>query len=778
MHIPFNTKSRLRKHYIIALTVGFAVILVTFSILSPVAKYLLEKYDKDLFARELKMDWAYVNPFTGFIHLENLKMYEATGDSIFISTKSVHGNINLFKLFLRSVEIKHLTLEWPKGKIVQTNKVFSIDDLIEKFSPNDSSHSRWKVDLLGFKIEDGEFHFVDKIIPINYFIKNVNMECLSNFTQTDTLASTFSFLAGIGNGEMKGDFTINTKTKDYRFAVIADDFDMEIIRQYIWELINYGMFTAHVDADLRGSGNFSSREHITAEGRFSVRDFHLGKTVEDDYLAFKKLVVVMEELSPANGIFLLDTVLLSSPFIKYERYDSLDNVETLFGKGGKNISDITLQPGRFNLVIEIARYVKVLSTRFFKSNYKVNTLRVDDGNFEFNDFSISEEFSMQVSPLSIHADSVNKQERVEVSIQSNIKPYGTGAVQLSINPKDSGDFDMHYRLRKIPASVFNPYLITYSSFPLDRGVMELTGDWKVRNGIIESNNHLLIVDPRVSIRVHNKDMKWLPMPFIMALIREKGNVIDYDIPITGDLKNPKFHLVDAIFDLVQNIFIKPPTIPYRMEVKYLESEIEQSNTIQWEIRQRTLRPEQIKYIKHISRFFKDEGTASMSVYPITFADREKEQILFFETKKKYFKLVHQLDDKSFSETDSIKVENMSIKDKALVNHISKHLSDTVMFTLQEKCINFIGNQLVKERFNQLLAERERLFLSYFKANGTEGRVSIHKNKNEIPYNGFSYFQLDYGKGIPKSLQEAYQKMNKLNKERSRKKYIKYREGQI
>ncbi len=668
MHISLNRKVRLRKVSIIILTLTLAAIALLIAILSPLAKYFLEKHDKDLFTRELEMDWAFVNPFTGFIHLHNLNIYEAGGDSVFVSTQSVTGHISLSKLFSRTLQIKHLTLMRPKGKIVQTNNVFSIDDLIEKFSTNSSSGSRWRVNIFGLKIEEGEFHFIDTVIPVHYFIKTVNLESLSNFTQTDTLASSFSFLAGIGTGKMKGDFTFNTKTKDYHFAVNADDFDMEIIRQYIWELINYGMFTAHVDADLKGSGNLNNIEHISAEGRISIRDFHLGKTVEDDYLAFNKLVVIMEELSPAKGIFQFDSVLLSRPYIKYERYDSLDNIETLFGKKGKNISDITQQPGRFNLMIEIARYVKVLATNFFRSNYKVNTLRVDDGTFEFNDFSISEKFSMQVTPLSIRVDSVNKQERVEVFIESDLNPFGNATMELSINPKDSGDFDMHYSLLKIPASVFNPYLVTYSSYPLNRGTIELSGDWKVREGLIQSNNHLLIVDPRVSVRIRNKDMKWLPMPLIMTLTTEKGNIIDYQIPITGNLNDPKFHLNDAILDLLKNILIKPPTTLYRMEVKDLENEIEQSSNIQWEVRQRTLRPEQIKYIKLISRFFKNESTASMSVYPITFADREKEHILFFETKKKYFKLVHQLDERAFSKTDSLEVEKMSIKDKSLVNH--------------------------------------------------------------------------------------------------------------
>ena len=59
------------------------------------------------------------------------------------------------------------------------------------------------------------------------------------------------------------------------------------------------------------------------------------------------------------------------------------------------------------------------------------------------------------------------------------------SVDLSINPKDSSDFDLQYHFQKLPVSMFNPYIISYTSFPLDRGTIEFKGTWNVRNGMIQ-----------------------------------------------------------------------------------------------------------------------------------------------------------------------------------------------------------------------------------------------------------------------------------------------------
>jgi Domain of Unknown Function (DUF748) len=771
------SRFRIRKGYVYTFGGVLLGLIVIILILSPLAKYLLEKYDVDLMGREATIGWAYVNPITGYLHLHNVNIYEKQGDSIFVSVVGASAHFTLYKLLSREVEITQLSIDRPWGKIVQKKDTLNFDDVVEKFTPDksDTTSSGWHVTVLGTKITGGEFHYYEKVIPIHYFIKDLTVIGPGKTRDVDTISAKFSFQDGRGKGDMKGNFTINQKNLDYRFEVAAADFDLEIIRQYIWELINYGMFHARLDARIKAKGNFSSRDSVSVNGRLVLNDFHLGKTNDDAYLAFKKLSLVIKELNPASKKYIFDSITLNSPYLKYEIYDSLDNVQALFGKHGKNISDVTGQSGRFNLVIEIARYIKELSRNFFTSDFQIGTLGIFDGDFTFNDFSISERFSIQASPLTIRADSVNKRnKRVGFLLKSGIKPYGSANLFVSINPKDSGDFDMKYTIGKVPATVFNPYLVSKTSFPLDRGTLEVNGLWNVRNGIIKSNNHVLVIDPRVTKRVRNKDTKWIPMPLIMSLARERGNVIDYEVPISGNLQHPKFHLGDVISDVVKNIFVKPVTIPYRMEVKAAEVEIEKSLTIKWDMNQWSITDHQLKFVKSIAGFLKDHPAASLVVHPMEFEVKEKEHILFYESKKKYYLITHHKQARDFTEKDSLTVCEMSAKDHAFVKYIARNLSDTVMFTLQEKCVNFVGHDVVNKSFAKLVQNRETSFRNSFVENGTVNQVKMNASENSVPYNGFSYFRFDYPNGMDDKLRDAYEKMNQLNHEKPRKKYLKER----
>jgi hypothetical protein len=759
---------------------AFILLICTFAIVpvsSFLGKYLVEKYDIQWLGRQITIDRAYINPYTGYVYLSNLKIFEEKGDSVFVSAKSANARIFLLKLFQREVEIDHLIIDQPWASLVQNKDTLNFDDLIRRFTYTGTSSTHpWHVTLLRTKIIDGVFHYREKVIPINYFIAGVNIESEGKKHDSDSVAAKFYFREGKSEGDMQGNFMVNFKNLDYRLALNVRDFDMEIMRQYIWELINYGMFRARLDAQVFATGNFSAHDSIKLRGTIAISDFHLGKTTEDDYFSFAKMAADIEAFSPADKLFLVDSLTLTDPYLRYERFDSLDNVQAMFGKAGQNITDVTGQPGRFNLIIEIARYIKILTANFFKSEYKVRKLRVYNGTLAFKDFSLNEEFSTTISPLTITADSINSNDsRVELTATSRIQPYGNAEIFLSLNPKDSGDFDMTYALEQIPASAFNPYTIAFTSFPLDRGTIEMKGTWKVREGDIQSINHLVLLDPRVTRRTKNNNTKWLPLPLIMVFVKEQGNVIDYEIPITGNLKNPKFHPGDIIADVIRNIFIKPPTIPYRQHVREIETKIEESLNVKWDISQYLLRPEQKRFLERTSEMLKGNPDVLINVQPFEYASREKEHILFFETKKKYFLHSHDKSAKDFNKTDSTYVSKMSIKDEALVRYISKNLSDTVMFTLQEKCVNFVGTEIVNTGFKKLVTARSVSFRSVFVKDGTGDQVTVGTSRSGIPYNGFSQFILSYPGTIPQALQEAYNDMNYMNDEGSRKKYLEQRQ---
>ena len=283
----------------------------------------------------------------------------------------------------------------------------------------------------------------------------------------------------------------------------------------------------------------------------------------------------------------------------------------------------------------------------------------------------------------------------------------------------------------------------------------------------------------MAVRMKRIESKRMPVTLLLVLIRERDNFIDYTIPITGDLKNPKFNLWNVLTELLGNVLIKPPSIPFMSHAKHIANEIEKFLTVKWMTRQATINKDQKEFLEKMRDFLKENPDAAISVTPIEFESKETEYILFYEAKKKYYLASHKMDADSFIKKDSVIVDEISAKDSLFVHYLNKQVADTMLFTIQEKCKAYIGktsntdtgNYLVEgmkkvdAQFNILVKRRENMFSSFFKENGIEKRVSFQKAENIVPFNGFSYYKIDYKGDIPKNLKKAYSQMNDLEENR-------------
>ncbi len=768
-------KFKIKKPILYITGVVFLLMVMVIIFISPIAKYVIQKYDVTYSGREIQLNWIYINPFTGYAHVDDLKIYEAQSDSVFFSADAVSANFEMYKLLSKTIEISHISIDKPIGVIAQNKKEFNFSDLIKLFSPKKTLNLKQKAsihfNILDIKINDGIFYYRESNIPINYSIKHVNIESSGKMWNVDTISTKVSLVSGIGYGSIKGAFMMDLKSLDYKLNALITKFDLSILEQYLKEISNYGSLRANLEGDIKTKGNFKNGEQIDATGFLSINDFHLGKNKSEDYTSFKKITVDVIRLNPKNKKYLFDSISLQEPYFKYERYDYLDNLQNMFGKKGTKVTNAKSKPSDVNFLFQIANYVKILAKNFFKSNYEVNRVGIYNANLRYVDYTLNEKFEVSATPLSIIVDSVKRGDKwVDLSLKTHIKPYGKVSVDLSINPKDSSDFVINYHLKQMSAAMFNPYLISYTSFPLDRGTVELKGSWKVNNGMIQSNNHLIIIDPRINKRQKSNGAKWIPLKLIMFFVRERGNVIDYEIPITGNLKDPKFKFKDVILDALTNLFVKPPTTPYRTEISNIENEIEKSFSLKWEMRKSILQSKQERFIRNLTDYLKDNSDMRINITPIMYVEKEKEYILFFEAKKMYYMFTKSMNSNALTEEDSVAIDRIPIKDSVFVHYLNKQVGKQMLFTVQDKCMKLVDSNNVNTIYYKLISDRKKILLSYFKKEGVANKVTFNPSKNEIPFNGFSFYKINYKGEWPEDVREAYEKMLDINKRSPRSKF--------
>lgn len=737
--------------------VSFVVLVIVF--ISPIAKWLIEKNDEKWLGRKITLDWIYINPFTGYAHINDLKIYELNKDSVFVSAESANVDFAMLKLLSKTYEITSVTLNKPVIHLVQNRQQFNFSDLIIRFTPKDTL----KLDtipvhfnILDININKGRFYYDELAIPVNYFITDLDIRSPGKWWNVDTTQFKVSFKSGPGTGDISCNGTINLKSLDYSVAALVEKFDLKIFEQYLLDLANYGSLSANLDADVKVSGNFKDQLDLQVAGYVGVNDFHFGKAEGNDFASFEKIAINLKYINPKAFEYIFDTVAIVKPFFRFERYDNLDNLQKMFGVGGSNIETARADAGKFNLILEIADFLKVLGRNFIKSHYKANKLAVYDANLGYNDFAIPEKFAVAAYPLTLISKDIDRNNaRLKVEMKTGIRPHGGMQVSFSANPKDFTDFDFSYKVSALAVPDLNPYIVTYTAFPFKSGTIDFKGTWDVNNGNINGSNNLVIINPQLTKRIRKKDTKWIPMPLILAVVEEPGNYIDYEIPIKGDLKDPKFKIKDVILDILRNLFVKPPTTLYRAYVKSLENEVERFQVFRWNMHQASTTKLQDNFLERLSDFVKNNPEAKVYVKPVLFEEKERENILFYEAKKKYFLVSRKKTNASYTEEDSVFVEKMSVKDSGFVKMLDSGIDKTeLLFTKQEKCNKWIGANIIDTKLAELNKNRKAAFLAAFKNNAVAGKMVFSPQKSEFPRGGFSYYSISYDVEVPEKLKKA------------------------
>ncbi|MGE5419375.1 MAG: hypothetical protein ACM3UT_04275, partial [Chloroflexota bacterium] len=144
--------------------------------------------------------------------------------------------------------------------------------------------------------------------------------------------------------------------------------------------------------------------------------------------------------------------------------------------------------------------------------------------------------------------------------------------------------------------------------------------------------------------------------------------------------------------------------------------------------------------------------------------KEKENLLLFEAKKKYFLITQKKEVSTLSKDDSMKVEKLNSRDEDFLRFLGKNIKNPEFLTVQEKCYRFIGKEVVDKKYEELIEKRKEAFMKYFRDNKTENKIDILKVKNQVPYNWFSHYDINYKGDIPESLAKAFDKLYELNSE--------------
>jgi hypothetical protein len=197
----------------------------------------------------------------------------------------------------------------------------------------------------------------------------------------------------------------------------------------------------------------------------------------------------------------------------------------------------------------------------------INVIKFVDCTADFSDLSLILPFSAGVHGLGgeIRGLSSADTARAEVTMDGSVKPSGSVTVGGEINPL-RGDLytDLSVIFKDFDLPALTPYSGQFAGRKIDKGKLKLDLKYRVAKRELLGENRIVLDQLELGEKVESPDATGLPVGLAVALLKDRNGVIDLDIPVKGNLDDPKFSIKDVIFDVLVNIATKAVTAPFSL----------------------------------------------------------------------------------------------------------------------------------------------------------------------------------------------------------------------
>jgi hypothetical protein len=185
----------------------------------------------------------------------------------------------------------------------------------------------------------------------------------------------------------------------------------------------------------------------------------------------------------------------------------------------------------------------------------------------FADLSIKPNFETGIQELSgtIKGLSARPDARADVQLAGQVDRYTPVKITGKVNYFAAVSYtDLHMAFRNLELTSMSPYSGKFAGYRIERGKLNVTLNYLVKKRKLEAKHKIIIDQLQLGDQVDSPDATSLPVKLAIALLKDRNGVIDLDIPVSGNLDDPKFKVWPIVWQVVINLFTKIVTSPFAL----------------------------------------------------------------------------------------------------------------------------------------------------------------------------------------------------------------------
>jgi len=739
------------KRWLKLLLIGLVVfIAITFLVLPPIAKSYLQKHSKEWLGRSISMDAVKFNVFNGSVTLKGFRLYEKDDTSVFVSFESLYINSALLKCVYGNYELTEITLNRPFISVIQQGDSFNYTDLERRFMSSDSDSAEVETEEEPVKYWLRNMSIVEGIISyrnldVNSDIRLENVEIKTPLFAWDDPQLHYDFRLELNHGgKAAGTFDLNLESLAYNTSYSLDSLNLDILLPYVKDYMQVGSFKGLLTSHQTISGNFNKPEAIATKGELRMNDFALTDPEQGDLVTASELKAIIDTLNVEAEIYDLKYMSLDRPYLKFELFDEGNNFTKLLNaystEEGMSSDSLSTAVAYGNIFALMAAYIQDLSETYAISNYKADSIVLRQGKFIFNDYTLHNKFNYVLEDLVVKAENVSSaSENIVFKASSILNTSGRMEGDISVNSDGFRDMDIRYTINELKVSDFNPYSNYYVAHPFTNGVCYYTSTSSVKDRYLKSNHKLEIRNIEVGKKENNSTAYNLPIRFVVALLRDKNGNVNLELPIEGNLDDPKYKIGKVIWQVLKNLMSKAVAAPGKLLAKKSGIDEKLLEGINWQPLQVDLDETQRKSLDAMASILSATPEMKLDLVKVYNFNKELDELALRESKKKFLYFHRRISsEEDESEEGEKAVDELHPQDSLFMAYVEEHSeTQNSLLSVFDKSKRLVGNERLQSKLNQLFETRMEVVQNYLvnekQVDANRIRITQPEGLKEVAY---------------------------------------------
>jgi hypothetical protein len=612
---------------------GSNISLDKFNIMNPKLSFSDKKNRLDINSYKTNISFDKMNMIDGKIDIKNINLKKnkldfndkksslkiATNGSIIsvanvningpiIGIKSIVVNAKTLKLKDRSINLAIKNTKANIDKIQMKDSVISINKVVLK-TPTltfKDLKSRLAVNTKNTKVTTNSININGSKISVKKVVLNNPRTKVSD--PINKIAIDVNKLDLIVNSFLlnKGTMSIRSSILKNKSLILKDSINQKTI--------NSSNLKININKFVQNKKGLSLRSISIIEPNLSIKD---AKSKTD--IIAKNLDLSISRLSNGrNGLKIVKTT-LSNP-----------NISIILGKSTAKVSK--------NKSTKIIKKETKKAKKEVSTKLNIGPIIIKNASLNFEDKNLPIPFKTQITKLNGQISKLNTITNTtsKLDIKGHIDKYGITKITGIVNPNNIKILtDINMLFKNISVKNFTPYTGKFIGKELAGGKLDLDLKYNILKSNLDAKNSIVITKLKIGKDVKSKDAISLPLGLAIALLEDTNGVIDLNIPVTGNMDDPKFSIAPIVWKAFVNLITKAITSPFRLLGAIFGFDENEIKSVNFEFGKSDITPLQKETLDKIATILKKRPNLAVKAM----ASYDKNKDAFALKKIKFDKLV-------------------------------------------------------------------------------------------------------------------------------------------